>query len=58
MIMMLIIFVALTLFIAAGTSIWSTATKTERKTFLKLIGKSALFSAIAIVILSVVVTLF
>lgn len=51
-------FIILTLFIAAGLSIWSVTSFAERKTFFKLILKSAICSAIAVTILSFVVILF
>ena len=58
MIVGIIVFIVLTLLIAAGTSIWSTTSKEDRKSFALLILKSGVYSAIALAILFVIVNLF
>jgi 6-phosphofructokinase len=58
MIIGILAFITLTMTIAAVSSIWSTISRDERKLFAKLMGKSALYSAIALSILFVIVNLF
>lgn len=58
MIGMIMVFVVLTILIAAGISIWSSTSHGDRKAFALLLLKGGVCSAIALAILFVIVNLF
>lgn len=51
-------FVALTLLIAAGASMWSVTTTKEKIEFFKLLGRSSLYAGLAVTILFGIVLFF
>ena len=58
MLLMILVFIVLTVAIAAGSSILSTMSKQEKLQTFKLFAKSSLYAAIAVGILSVITFLF